>query len=333
MNESGPLRVGILGARSWIANQAVIPALLASTGCELVAVACADGSVPPGVAHLDAGSYQAVLDRPDVDAVYLPLPNGLHRRWVEASAAAGKHVLCEKPLGVDVADAAAMVAACDRAGVLLAEAWMTPFGARWSEVIASAASGGLGEVRDIRAEFTFVIGPGRETNYRWDPGQGGGALLDVGIYALGAAVSLWGAEPVAVHATSRWSTTGVDTTTSVWCDWGEGRTVSALVSFELPERQRLELSGTGARLVVDGDAFTGGAAATRAALLGRDGSVIDLATAGNDPYRTMVDAFADAVRGRRAWPRPVAESVAMARLLERIAAATRPGDVDRHDGR
>ena len=203
MNRADPLRLGILGARSWIANQAVIPALVASTACELVAVAAASGPVPASVAHLDAGSYQAVLDRPDVDAVYLPLPNGLHRHWVEASAAAGKHVLCEKPLGVDAAGTVAMVAACDRAGVLLAEAWMTPFCARWSQVIASADSGRLGEVRDIRAEFTFVIGPGRETNYRWDPGQGGGALLDVGIYALGAAVSLWGAEPVAVHATSR----------------------------------------------------------------------------------------------------------------------------------
>lgn len=200
---------------------------------------------------------------------------------------------------------------------------MTPFGARWSHAIALARSGRLGEVRDIRGEFTFVVGPGRETNYRWDPAQGGGALLDVGIYALGAAVSLWGAEPVAVHATSRWSATGVDATTSVWCDWGDGHTASALVSFELPERQHLVLCGTDARLVVGGPAFTGGAAATDSALHGSDGSVTDLSTPGDDPYLGMVEAFADAVRERQAWPQPVAESVAMARLLERIAEAAR----------
>ena len=321
MSRSDPLRVGILGARSWIANEAVIPALLASARCQLVAVAAASGPVPGHLAHLDAGSYEAVLSRPDVDAVYVPLPNGMHRRWVEAAAVAGKHVLCEKPLGTDAADAAAMDAACTDAGVLLAEAWMTPFGNRWSEVISFAAAGELGDVRHVSAEFTFVIGPGQETNYRWDPRQGGGALLDVGIYVLGAAVSLWGTDPVTVCATSRPSATGVDATTSLWCDWGDGRSCSALVSFELPERQHLELCGTGARLVVDGPAFTGGISATSFTRQGHDGRIDARAVVGNDPYGAMVDAFADAVRGLQPWPRPIAASLALAGLLDRIASA------------
>ena len=323
MNESDPLRVGVLGARSWIANQAVIPALVTSTRCELVAVAAAGGPVPTHLEHLDVGSYEAVLGQPDVEAVYIPLPNGLHRRWVEAAAAAGKHVLCEKPLGVGAADAAAMAETCEHAGVLLAEAWMTPFGARWSGVLTAASSGALGDVRYVRAEFTFVIGPGQETNYRWDARQGGGALLDVGIYALGAAVTLWGPDPITVAASSQPSATGVDATTSVWCDWGDGRTCSALVSFELPERQHLELCGTDARIVVDGPAFTGGANATTFSRHARDGTVTTVAAVGNDPYVSMVGAFADAVRGRQPWRRPIADSVAMARLLDRIAA-TRP---------
>ena len=318
MNESGPLRVGVLGARSWIANMAVIPALLTSTRCELVAVAAASGTVPAHLEHLDVGSYEAVLDRADVEAVYLPLPNGMHRRWVEAAAAAGKHVLCEKPLGVDAADATATVDACERAGVLLVEAWMTPFGERWSRVLATASSGELGDVRHVRAEFTFVIGPGQETNYRWNPQQGGGALLDVGIYALGAAVTLWGANPLTVCASSQVGATRVDATTSVLCDWGDGRTCSALVSFELPERQHLELCGTDARLVVDGPAFTGGAEATNISRHAPAGTVTVLETVGNDPYLSMVDAFADAVRGLVPWPRPITESVAMASLLDRI---------------
>jgi predicted dehydrogenase len=223
--------------------------------------------------------------------------------------------------GVDAADAAAMVAACDAAGVLLAEAWMTPFGPRWAEVVERARAGELGEVRHVRGDFTFVIGPDQRDNYRWDPAQGGGALLDVGIYALGAAVALWGADPVEVAATAAPSGTGVDATTSAWCDWGEGRTASVLVSFELPECQRLELVGTAGRIVVVGPAFTGGAAATSYEHHGADGEVEIVPTDGADPYLAMVEAFARAVRGIEPWPRPAIESVALARLLDRIRAA------------
>jgi predicted dehydrogenase len=224
-------------------------------------------------------------------------------------------------LGIDTDDAAAMAAACAAAGVLLAEAWMTPFGARWAEVVSLAAAGVLGEVRHVRGDFTFVLGGGLGDNYRWDPAQGGGALLDVGIYALGAAVALWGAEPVEVAATCRPTTTGVDATTSMWCDWGGGRTASALVSFELPERQCLELVGTAARIVVGGPAFTGGAAATSYERQGAGGDVERVATVADDPYLAMVDAFARAVRGIEPWPRPASESIALARLLDRVRGA------------
>jgi predicted dehydrogenase len=317
-----PVRIGLLGARSWIAGQAVIPAIGASSGCTLAAVAAAGGPVPDHLAHLDVGTYDAVLADPSVDAVYVPLPNGLHRSWVERAAAAGKHVLCEKPLGVDADDAAAMTAACAAAGVLLAEAWMTPFGARWAEVMNRAAAGDLGDVRHVRGDFTFALETGRLDNYRWDPAQGGGALLDVGIYALGAAVALWGAEPVEVAATAVPTVTGVDATTSMWCDWGDGRTASALVSFELPERQRLELVGTTALIVVDGPAFTGGAAAISYERQPLEGDREVVTTVGDDPYLAMVEAFARAVRGIAPWPRPASEAVALARLLDRVRAAS-----------
>ncbi len=313
-----PVRIGVLGARSWIANGAVIPAIQASAGCELVAVGAAGGPVPDHLSHLDAGDYDGVLAHPAVEAVYLPLPNGLHRHWAERAATAGKHVLCEKPLGMDAADAAAIAAACETAGVLLAEAWMTPFGTRWAEVVDQAARGTLGEIRHIRSDFTFVIAPSQASNYRWDPGQGGGALLDVGIYALGAAVALWGADPVEVVASRQLSNSGVDATTSAWCDWGDGRTASLLVSFELPECQRLELVGTAGRIVVTGPAFTGGSTATSYRLEAPDGTVEIVPTLGDDAYVNMVDAFARAVRGIEPWPRPPAWSLSMATLLDRV---------------
>ena len=319
--DTAPVRVGLLGARSWVANRAVIPAIAASQNCELVAVGSAGGPVPDDLSHLDAGGYEAILARPDVEAVYIALANGLHRDWVERAASAGKHVLCEKPLGANSADTAAMIAACEAAGVVLGEAWMTPFGGRWEQVLAAAADGRLGEIHHIRADFTFVIAPDQRDNYRWDPAQGGGALLDVGIYALGAAVQLWGPQPKTVRAIHSLGSTGVDTTTSVWCDWGAGRTAGLLVSFELPECQRLELVGTAGRIVVDGPAFTGGQLATHYLQVGPDGDQITVNVAADDPYLKMVDAFAAAVRGIRPWPRTPAEVLALAELVERVAGA------------
>ena len=163
--------------------------------------------------------------------------------------------------------------------------------------------------------------PGDRTGYRWDAAQGGGALLDVGIYALGGAVALWGADPVEVAASSVTGPTGIDATTTVWCDWGGGRTASAVVSFELPECQRLELVGTTARIVVDGPAFTGGDAAASYEHHGAEGRVVVVPTVADDPYRGMVEAFARAVRGVARWPRPTTESIALARLLDRIRSA------------
>jgi predicted dehydrogenase len=168
--------------------------------------------------------------------------------------------------------------------------------------VREAESGALGELRSVRGEFTFTLGPDRAADYRWDPAEGGGALLDVGIYATGAAVALWGPEPVTVEAAAHPGGRGVDATIEVFLAWEGGRTATAQCSFELPERQRLEIVGSERRLTVDGKPFTG---------------------SGITAYLGMVEAFADAVRGMRPWPRPVAESVALARLLDRILDAAR----------
>src|SRR6266550_4737254 len=121
---------GVIGATSQVAQKAVLPAIVASPGAHLAAVAsesAADGGGGRFGAARAYRTYAALLDDPEVDAVYVPLPNGLHRQWVERAAAAGKHVLCEKPLAPTAADAEAMGAACAEAGVALLEAYMTPF--------------------------------------------------------------------------------------------------------------------------------------------------------------------------------------------------------------
>jgi predicted dehydrogenase len=306
-----------------VATRAVMPAIDASTLTRLVAVSSLGGPVPEPWDHLAAGSYDDVLGHPDVEAVYIPLPNGMHREWVERAADAGKHVLCEKPIAPTADDAASMAAACDAAGVLLAEAWMTPFDARWRAALDVARSGELGAVLDLDSSFTFTIGPDAHDNYRWSPEQGGGALLDVGIYCLGPIVELWGAEPEAIDATALWHTTGVDARTEATLSWADGREARIRCSFVDPEEQRIEVVGEAASMVIDGDAHTGGDRATSFLVAGADGRVSTTAVEASDPYLGMVEAFARAVRGDEPWPRPMTSTIELLTLIERIASARR----------
>jgi predicted dehydrogenase len=313
--------IGVIGARSMVATRAVLPALDASKEAQLVAVSSLGGPVPTPWDHLAVGDYDDVLGHPDVEAVYVPLPNGMHREWVERAADAGKHVLCEKPIAPTVADAAAMAATCDRAGVLLAEAWMTPFDARWQAAIGTARGGDLGNVLDVDSSFTFTIGADARDNYRWSAKQGGGALLDVGIYCLGPIVELWGADPDMIDASALWHRSGVDARTEATLSWADGRQARIRCSFVDPEEQRIEIVGDAASVIVDGDAHTGGVQATTFAVARADGTVTTTPVTASDPYLGMVDAFARAVRGEKPWPRPMDATLELLALVERIADA------------
>ena len=168
------LRWGILGASSRIAPKAVVPALDAGDRNLVNAQASRDSSGG------DA-PYAELLARDDVDAVYIPLPNALHKPWVERALAAGKHVLCEKPLGMNAAEAEAMFAAADAADRVLVEAYVTPFHPR-SELIDELVTGGaLGDVRLVATIFTFTLD--RPGDHRVNA-LGDGASLDLGIYCV-----------------------------------------------------------------------------------------------------------------------------------------------------
>jgi predicted dehydrogenase len=321
-SQASAVGIGVIGARSMVATRAVMPAIDASTEARLIAVSSLGGPVPEPWTHLAAGTYDDVIEHPDVDAIYVPLPNGMHREWTERAAAAGKHVLCEKPIAPTVTDAIAMAAACDAAGVLLAEAWMTPFDARWRRAIDTARRGELGTVLDIDSSFTFTIGAEANDNYRWSTDQGGGALLDVGIYCLGPIVEIWGAAPDEVDATALWHTTGVDARTEATLAWSDGREARIRCSFVDTEEQRIEVVGTEASLIIDGDAHTGGERAREFLLAGSDGRVSTTSVGGSDPYLGMVDAFARTIRGGAPWPRDMTTTLDMLTLIERIASAT-----------
>ncbi|MDQ6798002.1 MAG: Gfo/Idh/MocA family oxidoreductase [Actinomycetota bacterium] len=318
--------IGVIGATSWVARDAVLPALAASPRVRLVAVGSRDGRAAAEVAdrfgaphHFDG--YEAVVAHPDVEAVYVPLPNGRHREWTERAAKAGKHVLCEKPLAPTEDDGRAMVAACEEAGVVLMEAYMTPFHPRAEAVSELLGHGALGRPLFARAAFTFPLtDPG---NYRWMAQQGGGALLDVGVYCLTPLVEL-GGEPETVAATAVMGATGVDVTFSGWLGFADGFSAAFVCSFDAPERQHLEVTGTLATLMVDGP-FAGGATGTRARLLHRDGRLENVGGDDGDPYLAMVEHFAAAVRGVATPRRTPSASVAMLGLFDRLRVAAEHG--------
>jgi D-xylose 1-dehydrogenase (NADP+, D-xylono-1,5-lactone-forming) len=314
-----PLRWGVIGATSFVARRAVLPALSTSDTAELVAVA----SRSHGGAHLlraDFGAgrsyddYDALLADPAVEAVYIPLPNAMHHEWTLRCAAAGKHVLCEKPLAVSAAQAQEMAAACTEAGVLLMEAYMTPFHPRAVEAVRIARQE-LGTLRGAHAVFTFPLRDPR--NHRWNPLMGGGALLDVGVYCLSPLLAVAGDDPVDMQASMRCIEGGVDATTSGALRFAGGLQATFECSFEAEEQQLLEIAGEQGTLRAT-RAFTGMRGDVELHLTHGDGRVEVRRTPGADPYLGMVEHFAAAARGVEPLRRGPEESVRLLRLMDHL---------------
>lgn len=318
---TGPVGFGVIGAGSMVAQRAVLPALDVSDSAHLVAHCSLSGSSAERWADRAVPNYDDVIGHPDVEVVYVPLPNAMHGEWVARAAAAGKHVLCEKPLALDADEARAMSAVCEAAGVMLAEAWMTPFDPRWRATFDLVDDGLIGDVTQIEARFTFTIGADRADNYRWSSALGGGALLDVGIYCLGGVVRLWGADPESIVSTRVAAPTGVDATSDARLTWPGGRTALIRCSFVEAEQQLLRVTGERGVLQLDEQAHTGGVAATAIRHTDADGVERVITVDGGDPYLAMIDAFAASVRGDALWPRPVEDSAQMLALLDRIRQA------------
>lgn len=201
MNSDRKLRWGILGSAS-IAKGSVIPGLQQSELNEVAAIASRDEEKAKQTADQLGipqaySSYEALLEDDSIDAVYIPLPNHLHREWTIRAAEAGKHILCEKPLALTEQEAREMAQACDDAGVLLAEAFMYRHHPRYDQIRDVISSGEIGEIRGIHSTFSFN-NSGSAGNVRFKREWGGGALYDIGCYSISAARLLLGQEPSAV---------------------------------------------------------------------------------------------------------------------------------------
>jgi predicted dehydrogenase len=302
----------VLGASSRIARRAIIPALNNSDRHEVVALASrADGDG-------GWGPYDALLARPDVDIVYNPLPNGLHQEWTSRALAAGKHVLCEKPLAPDVASAIAMFKAADAAGRVVIEAYMTPFHPRTELLEGLVQSGRLGELLAVQACFTFPIAS--RDDHRLTA-LGDGALLDVGIYCV-APMLRWAARsPERVAATALRNAGGVDVSLTGWLDFGDGFGGSFTVSFDGPQRQWQQVVGTEGIVAIE-QAYVPGRSETTLDVVRRDGRVEQLRCEPGNPYEGLVDHVHAVVCDGVAPRHGRADTLAVAATLDRLRAAS-----------
>ena len=327
-----PLKWGVLAPTAMIARLAVVPALQTSRMATIVAAASLSGDrTSPDLAGLGEEvafyrSYDSLLGDPNVEAVYVPLPNSLHLQWVEASLAAGKHVLCEKPLAVSASDAETMARTASAAGLVLLEAYMTPFHPRSRAIADVVAQGILGEPRLANSVFAGRLG--RPGNHRWDPSMGGGALFDLGIYCIAPLLAFGGGEPESVTAVAlpapadrhESRVVEVDTSFAGLLRFERGLVASFSCSFDSAERQRVDLMGSAGSLSVE-RAFTPGPTDTSYIRRGADDVAEDCHVGGGEIYRLMVDEFAAVVAGVKPALHPLANTIAVARTVDRLRAA------------
>ncbi len=251
MTES--VRWGVLGCAAIAINQ-VIPGMEKANLTELTAIASRSLSKAQDAAakfNLSRayGSYEALLADPDIDAVYIPLPNGFHAEWSIKAMRAGKHVLCEKPLAMNAAEAREIQTVRDETGLFCLEAFAYRFNPVVLKAIEIARSGVLGDLRFMHTVSTYYMHPQDPENVRLRADIGGGALYDMGCYAINAQRMLSGREPQSVWASMEWSERfNVDMAGNALLDFGEGLSGTIQWGFTAPYSGPFSVQGVKGKL-------------------------------------------------------------------------------------
>jgi predicted dehydrogenase len=320
------LRWGVISTAN-IGRWAVNPAIQASRNGELLAVASRDETnardfaaqchVP--VAH---GSYAALLDDENIDAVYIPLPNSLHHEWSIKAMEAGKHVLCEKPLGLTENEFFNDSATAETNNVKFMEAFMYRFHPRTEKVLQLIQDGTVGELKMINSVFTFHLT--NPDNIRLDPLLGGGSLMDVGCYCVNISRTAAGREPVEAQAIAVSSSSGVDEMMAGTLRFSDDVLASFQCGLNTRRRESYEIGGTKSYLKV-ADAF----------LPGKGDAVIEEHhdddaprihnIEGVDEYQCMVEHFADCVLQGESPLYPAEEAAKNMRVIEALYASANSG--------
>jgi xylose dehydrogenase (NAD/NADP) len=331
------VRIGVMSAAN-IGRKVVIPSILTAANAELAAIASTsdagerflretaltthDGRPLREAMRLHS-SYADLLADPDVDAVYIPLPNHLHAEWSKRAADAGKHVLCEKPAAIDAGETVDMIDHCTARGVVWMEAFMYRFHPQWEIVRRLVGEGAIGELRAVVAVFTFTVRDPK--NIRRVPEYGGGSLYDVGAYCVSVSRWMFGGPPVSVMGTSARSPEGVDEEFRGLLDFGAGRSALILSSLSQPYRHHVRLLGTEGDITVP-EAFVVRSDGVRVIRTDAAGNDEVHTAAGADEYRLEVEDFADCVRTGRA-PQVVshADTIANMRTIDALYESAREG--------
>ena len=323
------VRWGVLGAAQ-IALKKVIPAMQRGTWSQIAALASRDEAKARSVAG-ELGiakaysSYEELLADPEIEAIYNPLPNHLHVPWTIKAADAGKHVLCEKPIGLSVRDARPLLAARDRTGVIIQEAFMVRTHPQWIRVLELIAANRIGRVRAMVGQFSYNNPD--PANIRNIAEMGGGGLMDIGCYLIFLARLVFQSEPQRVVGLIETdSGSGTDVLTSALMDFPEGQAVINCGTRMTPF-QRIEIIGTRGRIEVqvpvnappdfpcrilldDGsDVFSSGA------------EVIEIEVC--DQYTIQGDLFSQAIRERKVPLTSLEESLRNMAVIDAIFASAK----------
>jgi len=319
------IRWGILGAAKFALNH-MGPAIHAAQGARLAALATTSAdkaagfrAFAPDLALHD--SYDALLADPGVDAVYIPLPNHLHLEWTLKAIAAGKHVLCEKPMTLQAGDFDALIAARDGAGLVVAEAYMIVHHPQWQLVRDLIAQGAIGRLDHVDTAFSFDNRdePG---NIRNRPETGGGGIRDIGVYTYGSVRFATGAEPLALQARLR-RENGVDTWAQVTGEMAgpAGRfSYSAITSMRLFPRQEVVFQGETGLIRLTAP-FNAGLFGQAQVDLYRTGNRMErFCFPGVNQYVLQVEAFGRAIRDGAAYPCPLEFSRGTQAMIDQVFA-------------
>jgi len=311
-------RWGLIGA-GWIATTAIAPAMHAAENSVIQGVASRDPerskALNPIIVH---DSYEALINNPLIDAVYISLPNHLHCEWTVKALKAGKHVLCEKPFAMNVAEVELMIQTAKECDRLLVEAVWARWHPRMVRAVELVKSGEIGQVVSIDASFTFPASI--EGNYRLSPEMGGGALLDIGVYPLHAIAAIVGssANLEIENCETNFGPTGIDLTTKWQIRINNSITANALASFEIPENQSLVIKGEKQTITfVGSQAFTSWNSASTLHI----GDVEEKFEA-VDPYRVMIENFGRVIQGEEGWVLPLETSLWVQKAIDRVRSSS-----------
>ena len=316
------MKLGLLSTAN--INRAILAGAAKTDRVDVVAVASRDAqraetyAAEHGIATAHS-SYQALLADPDVEAVYISLPNGMHHEWTMQALAAGKHVLCEKPYTRHPGEAEEAFDAADAAGLVLAEAFMYRHHPQTAAVARLVADGAVGRLCAVKATFTFPLHD--LSDVRALPELDGGALMDVGCYCV-SGIRLLAGEPEHVRGEQVTGTTGIDMAFHGTLRCAEDVVGQFEASFRSPQRQSLEAVGETGVLVVEAPwrLDWGGSVTLR-----RDGETEVVEVEGADSYTRELENLADAIEGGAPALLGRADAVGQARVIDALYRSAASG--------